>query len=182
MPGRKPLWKWNDAHGLMTRNSKSKAGIDWWRYGQHILLPKLLPFALHCMKSVPDTVVQEDNAPSHACKHQERLYMNVGVFHLLWPGNSPDLNMIEPCWPWMKRQTTRRGAPSTRELLEKAWLNCWNNELSMRRIRSWIERIPLHIQEVIRLKRGNEYQEGRFGETSSIRPYDSEARKERYQR
>lgn len=111
--GRKPTWKWNETNGLMVRNPKSKGGIDWWRYGQHILLPKLLPFALRCKKSIPDTIVQEDNAPSHASKHQENLFMNLDILHLLWPGNSPDLNMIEPCWPWMKRQTTRRGAPPT---------------------------------------------------------------------
>lgn len=66
--------------------------------------------------------------------------------------------------------------------MEKAWLHCWDKELSMRRIRAWIERIPRHIEEVIRLKGGKEYREGRFGGASSIRPYDSEARKERYQR
>ena len=27
---------------------------------------------------------------------------------LLWLPDSPDLNMIEPCWFWMKRQTTKR--------------------------------------------------------------------------
>ena len=82
----------------------------------------------------------------------------------------------------MKRQTTRQGASPTRELLEKAWLNCWNNKLSMKRIRSWIEQIPQHIQEVIRLKEGNKYQEGRFDDTSSICLYDSEAWKKQYQR
>lgn len=105
--------------------------------------------------------------------------MNIEVLYLLWPGSSPDLNMIEPCWPQMKRQTTRQGAPSTRELLEKAWINCWENELSMKRIRSQIEQISQHIQEVIRLKEDNKYREGKFGDTSSIRSYDSEAQKER---
>ena len=35
---------------------------------------------------------------------------------------------------------------------------------------------------VIRLKKDNEYQEGRFGEASSICSYNSEAQKERYQK
>lgn len=91
----------------MTQKANSKGGIDWYQYGQHILLPKLLPFALQCMKTFPDTLVQEDKAPSHACKHQEQVFMNTGVLQFLWPSNSPDLNMIEPCWPWMKHHTTR---------------------------------------------------------------------------
>ena len=81
----------------MTCKANSKGGIDWYRYGQQILLPKLLAFALRCMKSIPNTLVQEDNTPSHACKHQERLFMSMGVLRFLWPGNSPDLNMIESC-------------------------------------------------------------------------------------
>lgn len=107
---------------------------------------------------------------------------DVGVFNLFWPGNSPDLNMIEPCWPWMKRQKTRQGASSTQELLEKAWINCWDNKLSMKCIQTWIEQIPWHIQEVIRLKKGNKYWEGRFGDTLSVCPYNSQAQKEQYQR
>lgn len=139
----------------MARNPKSKGGIDWWRYSQHILLPKLLPFALWCMKSIPDTLIQEDDAPSHASKHQEQLYMNLEVLHL-WPGNSPDLNLVETCWPWMKRHATRRGVPPTREELEKAWVHCWESQLSKKRIRAWVERMPCYIQEVIRLKGGND--------------------------
>jgi hypothetical protein len=40
------------------------------------------------------------------------------------------------------------------------WRKAWD-ELDQNRIREWIERIPFHIQEVIRLEGGNEYQEGR---------------------
>ena len=79
--------------------------------------------------------------------------------------------------------------PASRDMLllkqksfKKAWKHCWDNELSMRRIRSWIEEMPQHIQEVICLKGGNEYREGKDGGSSSVQPYDSKARRERYQR
>ena len=42
--GKQPIWKFTKATGKITRESK-KGGIDWWRYQQNILLPKLLPFA-----------------------------------------------------------------------------------------------------------------------------------------
>ncbi len=63
----------------------------------------------------------------------------------------------------------------------KAWVRCWEKELTQKRIQAWISRIPRHIQQIIELKGGNEYREGRAG-NSAIRSYNSEERKERYAR
>jgi hypothetical protein len=60
----------------------------------------------------------------------------------------------------MKKTTTNRGAPQLRRKMEKSWYKAWN-DLPQTSIQAWIERIPHHIQEIIRLKGGNEYQEGR---------------------
>jgi hypothetical protein len=60
----------------------------------------------------------------------------------------------------MKKITTARGALQTRALMEKAWIKAWK-DLPQDKIRAWIERIPIYIKEVIRLKGGNEYEEGR---------------------
>ena len=175
--GRKPVWKWDKSHGKIVRDAKG--GIDWYRYQKKILLPKLIPFAEKCKMERPNTIVQEDKAPSHASKHQEKVFMNANILRLLWPGNSPDLNMIEPCWIYMKRETTRLGAPTTRIIAEKVWSRCWR-ELPQSRIRSWIERIPRHIKEVIVLKGGNEYREGM--KEGLVRLYNPEERRIRYMR
>jgi hypothetical protein len=82
-----------------------------------------------------------------------------GVARLLWPGNSPDLNAIEPAWFWIKRRTTAQGAPTTKAEMEKRWLRAWK-DLPQETIQAWVERIPHHIQEIIRLQGGNEYEEG----------------------
>ena len=50
------------------------------------------------MLKCPDTLIQEDNAPAHVHHIQEEIYNSYEVQRLLWPGNSPDLNMIEPNW------------------------------------------------------------------------------------
>lgn len=104
-------------------------------------------------------IIQEDNAPSHAHEYIGKVYSLQGVMRMLWPGNSPDLNMIEVCWPWMKRETTRHGAPRTRAEAERAWKKAWR-DLPQEKIQMWIERIMRHIQEVIALEGGNEYREG----------------------
>ena len=175
--GRQPRWIWDKKHGKVVRDGKG--GIDWYRYQKNILIPKLLPFATQCMKDRPNTVVQEDKAPCHASKHQNMVFMNYRVLRLLWPGNSPDFNMIDQCWPWMKRETTLLEAPRSRSEAEIAWTECWD-ELSQEQIQSWIERIPRHIEKVIELEGGNEYREERTEDI--VRPYNAEDRRMRYLR
>ena len=78
--------------------------------------------------------------------------------------------MIEQCWTYLKRATTAKGAQTSRAGAEQAWKEAWN-DLEQWRIQQWIERIPKHIQEVIRLEGGNEYKEGR--ELGRVRQKDN---------
>ena len=48
---------------------------------------------------------------------------------MLWPANSPDLNMIEPCWFYMKVETIKKGAIHSDEELRAAWVKCWEELL-----------------------------------------------------
>ncbi|KMU91657.1 hypothetical protein CIHG_09417 [Coccidioides immitis H538.4] len=114
-----------------------------------VLLAKLFPFVKECLESRPNTVVLEDGAPAHTHFYQQELYNIHKINRLLWPGNSPDLNMIEPAWMWLC------------DTAEHEWKKAWE-ELPQAKIQQWIERIPHHIQEVICLEGGNEYREGDY--------------------
>ena len=83
------------------------------------------------------------------------------IERLIWYTNSPDLNAIEPAWFWIKRATTKKGALKSRTEALRVWPDYWE-KLPRSTIQAWIERIPHHIQEIIRLEGGNEYQEGRL--------------------
>ena len=159
-PGKKPQWRYNKKTGAAVRDGKG--GIDWYRYQEVILKPKLIPWAKKHGLAHAGTIVQEDGAPAHASKHQQPIFNLAKVKRLLWPGNSPDLNAIEPCWWYIKRKTTAKGAATSKKDLEKQWLKCWE-DLSQERIQKWVERIPVHIEEIIRCKGGNEYMEGSAG-------------------
>jgi hypothetical protein len=93
--GKKPQWRWNQSTDKLVR--KSLGGIDFWRYYKEVMLPKLIPFAQECKKKRPNTLVQEDGAPAHIHHHHGPVYKLYDVERLIWPGNSPDLNAIEPC-------------------------------------------------------------------------------------
>jgi hypothetical protein len=160
VPGKKPTWKWGKATGKLERNSKG--GIDWYRYNKEILEKKLFPFAKECMKDRPNTIVQEDNAAPHAHFYNRKMFDMHKIQRILWPPNSPDLNAIEPPWMWMKKSTTKHGAPTSKKQLKKDWIECWDN-MPQEKIQAWIERIPIHIQEVIKLEGGNEYKESKPG-------------------
>jgi hypothetical protein len=158
-PGKKPTWRWTETTGKLVRKPGS-AGIDWWRYQTCVLIPKLIPFAQACKQDRPQIVVMEDKAPAHVHHYQSVVYSLYDVSKLLWCGNSPDCNCIEPCWFYMKRETTKKGAPQSRAEATRAWEKCWA-ELPQSKIQAWIERLPIHIPQIIKLYGGNEYIEGR---------------------
>jgi len=160
MPGKSPAWKWSKKTGKLVRDSKG--GIDWYRYYRCILEAKLLPFAKECQKNRPNTIIQEDNAAPHTHHHQFRVFDLWQIQRMLWPSNSPDLNAIEPPWMWMKRETTKYGAASSKKQMKSDWIDCWD-DITQEQIQAWIRRIPVHIQEVIRLEGGNEYKESISG-------------------
>lgn len=124
-----------------------------------MLPPKLIPFAQECQKERSNTPVQEDNATPHAHHHQATVYALYDISRPLWPGNSPDPNVIKSAWFWLKSRTTARGAPANHKALEEAWYQAWQ-DLPQEQIQEWIAAIPDHIQEIIRLEGGNEYKKG----------------------
>jgi len=67
----------------------------------------------------------EDNTPAYVHCTNVVIMSLLKVVYLLWCLNSPDLNMIEPLWFILKRQTTKKGAPQSRSEVEKAWLKAW---------------------------------------------------------
>ena len=108
--------QFNEANGKLVRKSKS-GGIDWYRYSEDILKRKLIPFA-----EAHDLIAMEDGAVPHVHKECQKVYNLSLVRKLLWPGNSPDLNMIEPCWYWMKRSTSLHKDFESRPKLREIWV------------------------------------------------------------
>ena len=71
----------------------------------------------------------------------------------------------------MKMETTKKGAFTSNKRMKEAWIQCWK-DLLQEKIQAWIERILVHIQEVIRLEGGNKYKEGRKKGQEKVRVHD----------
>ncbi len=69
-PDKKPQFRMTKENGAFQRNGKN-GGIDWYRYLTTILLHILIPFGVECQIDRPDTIIQEDKAPSHKSHHQQ---------------------------------------------------------------------------------------------------------------
>ncbi|KAG6247186.1 hypothetical protein E4U23_004033 [Claviceps purpurea] len=124
----------NKPTGRVSRGAGKE--IDEWRHRTKILSPKLIPVAKVCLQDRPQTVAaQEDKAPAHAHPIQQHLYDSHEISRLLWPGNSPGLNMIEPAWTYLKRAMAKKGAQKNRQETVAAWEAAWK-DLSQEQIRA----------------------------------------------
>ena len=160
MPGQKLTFK-HDKNTSVYVLKEGKGGVNQYQYQEVILKPLLLPFAKECLKERPSTLIQEDEAPSHSSRYQHKVFSLWEITRLLWSANSLDLNMIKPCWFQIKRYTTKHSLITSRAELKEAQIKC-QQDLPQEKIQAQIERIVVHIKEVIRLDGGNEYREGRL--------------------
>jgi len=145
-------WKWDKNHGKLSRSERG--GIDWYRYWKEVQTSKLIPFA----KKVNGILV-EDGAGCHKHWYVQLVYSLEAVKRLVWCGNSPDLNAIEPVWARMKRDTTKKGAPQSRAEGIRKWNKSWE-EVPQEVLQRYVDRIREHIKRVIECEGGNEYEEG----------------------
>lgn len=99
------------------KRDHKKNGIDWFLYRQQILRPILYPyyFAVKAANPGREVWLIEDRASPHQKAYNiEQTFREVkGIKSVIqeglvveglpgWPGKSPDLNMIEPCWSDLK--------------------------------------------------------------------------------
>jgi transposase len=99
----------------------------------------------------------EDGAKPHTSSNNAELYINDKILRLPWAPNSPDLNLIEHAWRWMKvRIGTRVPRPTTVEECTKALLEEWEN-LPIELINKWIDNQRRRCRQVIEAKGNNTF-------------------------
>lgn len=99
-----------------------------------------------------DFIFQDDNAPIHRAATVTRFKQQNQIRSLLWPAQSPDLNIIENCWYRLKRQLkNRRDIIRSKDQLALAIRDIWLNT-PVDYIRNLYSSIPRRIRNVITSK------------------------------
>ncbi|CAK37236.1 uncharacterized protein An01g10550 [Aspergillus niger] len=101
--------------------------------------------------------IMQDNAPGHASKTTIQEFNERGIFPIIWPAFSPDLNPIEAVWNWMKDwieryfpQDEQLSYDQLREVVRAAW-----DALPEAFLDGLINSMPARCQAVINAEGGH---------------------------
>jgi transposase len=98
-----------------------------------------------------ELVFQQDNAPAHNERSVKEYFESNDIDILHWPPQSPDLNIIEDCWRYLKRRL-KNNYEQERELRQDI-LTIWNT-MPEEFITKLYRSIPQRLREVIKSKGG----------------------------
>lgn len=99
-----------------------------------------------------DFILQQDNAPCHKAKMINKFLRDLEVKSLDWPPQSPDLNIIENVWAYVKRKRSpnlTRTREETIAEVEGLW-----KEISLETLQNLVKSVPARLQKVIDAKGG----------------------------
>jgi hypothetical protein len=92
---------------------------------------------------------QHDGAPCHGTKLVTDWLHSSGVKILgPWPGNSPDLNVIENVWHVLKRKVAEQN-PTSAEDLKKKILQVWTTQITPEYCKTLVHSMPRRITAVL---------------------------------
>lgn len=100
-----------------------------------------------------DFVLQQDNAPCHKGKIVSKFIDGIGLATLDWPPQSPDLNIIENLWAYVKQKRTIALGQTKEEAVENIKA-IWEN-ISIDYLINLYKSIPKRLQAVIDAKGAN---------------------------
>lgn len=97
-------------------------------------------------------IFQQDNAPCHKSKMITKFLNDIGLETLNWPPQSPDLNVIENVWAYIKgkrNSSLSRRRDETIFEVKTLW-----EEIPQEMLQKLVESVPRRLQKVIDAKGG----------------------------
>ena len=100
-------------------------------------------------------VFQQDLAPCHISKKMQTFFAQIGITLLDWPGNSPDLNLIENLWEIIKRKLSKYYC-STKISLIEAIIRIWYHDEELKKMCcNLVHSMSKRVSMIIKSKGGN---------------------------
>ena len=99
----------------------------------------------------------QDGAPAHTCKSSIQMLEGHSRFlwsKNFWPGNSPDLNVIEHLWAVLQDSVFIDPRPTDRDPLIKRVTETWNR-IDIGLLRKLVDSFPARIDDVINAEGGS---------------------------
>lgn len=125
LTGKKPR---KPTMAMFSFRSAGKGGVDWYRYLHEIIEPTL---GLEIDRFVeekdpyyPPLLIQ-DGASPHAKCVKKGAFCKLNCQLLKWPGNSPDLNLIEHIWAWMRQYISKEYGFLEAGQVRSVWRETW---------------------------------------------------------
>jgi transposase len=122
-----------------------------------VLKDNLIPVIREYFKRHP-CIFQQDGASVHTAHEVTEFFIAHNMQVLDWPPHSPDLNIIEHVWHYLKEEIRKRPVASCKKEL---WSNVvavldhmWSTEMT-KRINDLYESLPTRMQTVIAAHGGN---------------------------
>ena len=115
---------------------------------------KLLNSMKHYGLNPPDIICQQDNDPKHTSKKVKEWLGEQKFRTMVWPAQSPDLNLIEHLWGYLKRRLAEHENPPSgiHELWERVQMD-WE-EIAASECQKLIQSMPRRVQAVLKAKGG----------------------------
>src|SRR5262249_23123275 len=95
-------------------------------------------------------VLQQDNATPHTSGSTKKFLEKERIDSLDWPASSPDLNIVEHVWIWMKKQV-KVMTPRTVDQWKRAIHDKWE-EFPQEFIEKYLDGMPRRLQDCIASK------------------------------
>ena len=123
---------------------------------------EILPVYLRCLKDTSlfpnqrKVLFQQDMAPAHSAKSTLKVIEEAGVMTWgknIWPGNSPDFNVIEHIWKDLQDSVFVKLRPRNILELKARVVEKWDS-ITVDHLRKLVESFPARIEEC-KLNNGN---------------------------
>lgn len=98
--------------------------------------------------NVSDTVFQQDNDPKHNSRTARAYIESAGIRAMEWPSCSPDLNIIEHVWGYLKRRLAESPSKPQNRVEFKAKVEELWNSIPVDYIKALYDSLPRRLEEL----------------------------------